>query len=343
MSAPTEGFILTSSPHDSAADTTQRIMFAVVLTLLPAVVMSVFYFGLRVLGLYLLAIVTCLLTESLTRRARGRSPWSIADGSAVVTAVLLVMVLPPRISPIALMVGCVVAVFLGKEVFGGIGCNVFNPALVGRAFLSAAYPVQITTWTVPNRVFGFLPQGIDARTQATPLAAARFEGIYEALPNLVFGQIGGSIGETGSVFIVVGGLAMLALKLIRWEMVVSLLGTVFVLTGVFYLADPINYVSPVFHLFAGGLMLGAFYMATDMVTTPYTRIGNVIFGLGAGILVVVIRLFGGYPEGVMFAILLMNAVTPIINRYSDYRVFGAERAGGRSRSADGATERKGTQ
>ncbi|TVR33406.1 MAG: RnfABCDGE type electron transport complex subunit D [Spirochaetaceae bacterium] len=326
MSARAEGFILTSSPHDSAADTTQRIMFSVVITLLPAMVMSVFYFGLRVLGLYVLAIASCLVTESLTRRARGRSPWSIADGSAVVTAVLLVMVLPPEISPVALVVGCVVAIFLGKEVFGGIGSNVFNPALVGRAFLSAAYPVQITTWTTPNRVFAFLPQGIDAQTQATPLAAARFEGIYEALPNLLFGQIGGSIGETGSIFIVAGGIAMLALRLIRWEMVVSLLGTVFVLTGIPHLVDPGSFADPVFHLFAGGLMLGAVYMATDMVTTPYTRVGNVIFGVGAGTLVVVIRLFGGYPEGVMFAILLMNAVTPIINRYTDNRVFGAQTA-----------------
>ena len=324
MSARAEGFILTSSPHDSAADTTQRIMFAVVITLLPAMVMSVFYFGLRVLGLYVLAIAACLVTESLTRRARGRSPWSIADGSAVVTAVLLVMVLPPEISPVALVVGCAVAIFLGKEVFGGLGSNVFNPALVGRAFLSAAYPVQITSWTTPNRVFAFLPQGIDAQTEATPLAAARFEGIYEALPNLLFGQIGGSIGETGSIFIVAGGIAMLALRLIRWEMVVSLLGTVFVLTGIFHLIDPGSFADPLFHLFAGGLMLGALYMATDMVTTPVTRVGNVIFGVGAGMLVVVIRLFGGYPEGVMFAILLMNAVTPIINRYTDNRVFGAQ-------------------
>lgn len=323
MSAGTDGFVLTSSPHTTATDTVQRIMFAVVITLLPAVVMSVYYFGLRVLALYGIAIVASLLTESLCKLARGRSPWSIADGSAVVTAVLLVMILPPSISPVAVIVGSAVAIFLGKEVFGGVGSNVFNPALVGRAFLSAAYPVQITTWTVPNRVFGFLPQGIDAQTQATPLAAARFEGIREELPNLIFGQIGGSIGETGALFILIGGIALLALKLIRWEMVTSLLGTVIVLTGLFHLVDPAAYASPVFHLFSGGLMLGAFYMATDMVSTPYTRNGNLIFGFGAGVLVVVIRLFGGFPEGVMYAILLMNAVTPIINRYTDNRVFGA--------------------
>ncbi|TVR05326.1 MAG: RnfABCDGE type electron transport complex subunit D [Spirochaetaceae bacterium] len=322
MSTQVEGFVLTSSPHIAAPSSTQRIMFTVVLTLLPAVVMSVFYFGMRVLGLYVLSIAVCLATEVVCKLLRKRSPMSITDGSAFVTAILLVMVLPPAISPIALALGAVISIFLGKEVFGGIGYNIFNPALVGRAFLSAAYPVQITTWTQPNRFFSFLPASVDAQTQATPLAAARFEGVVENIPNLLLGQTGGSIGETGAAFLILGGIALFALKLIRWQNVLAFLGTVFVLTGIFHLIDPETYAGPVFHLFSGGLMLAAFYMITDIVTTPYTPIGNMIFGAGVGLLVVLIRLFGGFSEGVGFAILIMNALTPIINRYTNLKPFG---------------------
>jgi electron transport complex protein RnfD len=233
------------------------------------------------------------------------------------------MIVPPTVSPLLIVIGTAVGILIGKEVFGGLGYNVFNPALVGRAFLSAAYPVQMTTYTAPNTVFSFLPASVDATTGATPLAAAKFEQTTETFSNLFFGQIGGSIGETSSLFIIVGGLVLVAVRIVRWEMVLSYLGSVFVFGGIFYLIDPSTYPDPVFHLFAGGLMLAAFYMATDMVSTPYTRLGTVIFGAGAGLLVIVIRLFGGFPEGVMYSILLMNAITPILNRTINNRVFGA--------------------
>jgi Na+-translocating ferredoxin:NAD+ oxidoreductase subunit D len=330
MSSATEGFVLQAAPHAHAAASVRRIMHAVNFSLIPVIVVSILYFGFRVLGIYLIAVVTCVGTEALVKIVRRQSWKSILDGSAVVTALLLVMVLPPSISPGIVVIGSAVAIFIGKEVFGGIGHNVFNPALVGRAFIAAAYPVQITAWTPAREVFRFLPPAqtlsvTDGVTAATPLAAARFEGVSESLIRLFFGQTGGSIGATSVLFIMIGGLALLALRIIRWRMVVSFLGTIVAGTGIFWLIDPTSYASPLYHLLAGGVVFAAFYMITDMVTTPFTHTGTVIFGVGAGILTVIIRLFGGFPEGVMYAILLMNAVTPIINRRNN-RVFGTEPA-----------------
>ena len=328
MSSPTEGFVLQTAPHAHKAASVRRIMHGVNVSLIPVIVISILYFGIRVLGLYVIAVLSCVGTEALVKVVRRQSWTSILDGSAVVTALLLVMVLPPGISPVIVVIGSAVAIFIGKEVFGGIGQNVFNPALVGRAFIAAAYPVQITEWTPAREVFRFLPPAqtlsvTDGVTTATPLAAARFDGINESLTRLFFGQTGGSIGATSVLFIMIGGLALLWLQIIRWRMVASFLGTIVVGTGIFWLIDPASYASPLYHLLAGGVVFAAFYMITDMVTTPYTHTGTVIFGVGAGILTVIIRLFGGFPEGVMYAILLMNAVTPIINRRNN-RVFGTE-------------------
>ncbi len=320
--APIEGFVLTSSPHTFAPVSTRRIMYLVIVTLLPAVVISVLYFGLSVLLLYAVGVVVSVATEAVTKIARKRSWKSALDGSAMITGLLLVMTLPPSISPIAVAVGALVAIFIGKEVFGGLGANVFNPALVGRAFLAAAYPVAMTSWTGPAAVFRFLPRAVDATTSATPLAASKFDHATTPALSLFFGQTGGSIGETSALFIMVGGLVLLFVGIVRWPVVVSLLGTVFLLGEAFHLGNPAAYPSGLFQLLSGGLALGAFYMATDLVTTPYTDGGGVIFGVGTGILVIIIRLFGGYPEGVMYAILLMNAATPLINRSMNGRVFG---------------------
>jgi len=322
MSSPTEGFVLTSSPHTQSRASIKGIMYVVIVTLLPAVVMSVLYFGARVILLYVVGIAGALVTEAVTRLVRKRSWTTIYDGSAAITGLLLVMTLPPTVSPVLVFLGAAVGIFIGKEVFGGLGQNVFNPALVGRAFLSAAYPVQLTTWAAPNRVFAFLPQSVDASTGATPLASAKFEQTFESLLNLLFGQTGGSIGETTAIFLILGGLFLIAVRIVKWELVLSYLGTVFLLGALFHLINPAAYPSGLFQLFSGGLMLGAFYMASDMVTSPFTGAGSAIFGVGAGVLVVVIRLFGGFPEGVMYSILLMNAVTPIINRSITNRVFG---------------------
>lgn len=319
MNTRTEGFVLTSSPHALSKNTVGKIMYLVVIALVPAIVGSVLFFGVRVILLYLVSVFACLATESLAKLARGRSWKSITDGSALVTAVLLVMTLPPTVSPMIVVIGSVVSILVGKEIFGGLGMNIFNPALVGRAFLAAAYPVAMTTWQEPNTVFGFLP---DATSSATPLAAARFEGVREPLTSAFFGQISGCVGETSALLLLIGGALLLAVGIIPWRQVLSFVGTVFILAGLFWVADPLAYAPPWYHLFAGGLMLGALYMATDMVTSPYTPWGHVIFGCGAGVLVVIIRLFGGVPGGVMYAILLMNAITPIINRYVTVTTFG---------------------
>ena len=322
MTEKREGYIITSSPHLFSSSTTPKIMYTVLPTLLPVALVSILLFGMKVLLLYAVSIVTAVATEAAVKAARRKSIHSIYDGSAVITGLLLVMVVPPDLSPLFVALGAFVAIFIGKEVFGGLGANVFNPALVGRAFLSASYPVQMTSYSQPQALFP-IAGGVDAAGGATPLAAARFEGVVAPLKALLLGQTGGSIGETCALLIVIGGLVLIALKIVDWHLVLAYLGTVFLATGLFYLVDPGTYSPPLFHLLSGGLMLGAFYMATDMATSPYTSWGNVVFGVGAGLIVVVIRLFGGFPEGVMYSILLMNAVTPLINRYTRPKTFGS--------------------
>lgn len=325
---PREGFVLTSSPHILDRWSTRRIMYIVVATLVPAVVFSVLLFGMWVLVLYVAGIVASVATEAVTKLVRKKDWRTSLDGSAIITGLLLVMTLPPAISPVAVIVGAVVAIFIGKEVFGGLGSNAFNPALVGRAFLAAAYPVGMTTWKSPARLFGFLSPPVDAATSATPLASAKFDHVFTSALNLLIGQIGGSIGETCAMLLALGGIVLLILGIARWPVVVSFLGSVYFLGALFHLIRPDTYPTGQFELLAGGMALGAFYMATDMVTTPYTSKGAVIFGAGAGVLVIIIRRFGGFPEGVMYAILLMNAVTPIINRCANNRVFGRRKVTG---------------
>ncbi|MGM0432004.1 MAG: RnfABCDGE type electron transport complex subunit D [Spirochaetota bacterium] len=327
MTEKKEGYIITSSPHLFSSTSTSKIMYIVIATLLPVVVFSVLLFGGKVLVLYGVSVGTAVVTELVVKLVRRKDIRSIRDGSAVITGLLLVMVVPPDLSPVFVALGAFVAIFIGKEVFGGLGANVFNPALVGRAFLSASYPVQMTSYSQPATLFS-LAGGVDAASGATPLAAARFEGITTPFESLLFGQVGGSVGETSALLIIIGGLILIGLKIVDWRLVGAYLGTVFLFSGLFYLIDPAGYSSPVFHLLSGGLMLGAFYMATDMSTSPYTPWGQVVFGVGAGIIVVIIRLFGGFPEGVMYSILLMNAVTPLINRYTLPKTFGSIRGKG---------------
>lgn len=327
MGTSNEGFVLQTAPHAHSPASIPKIMHAVNISLIPIIIFSALLFGADVLLLYVIGVASCVLTEALVKVARKRDWRTVYDGSAILTGLLLVMVLPPDSSIIMVALGGAVSIFIGKEVFGGLGQNVFNPALVGRAFLSAAYPVQLTTWRAPNELFGFLPSpvtmGVDSATSATPIAAARFEGTTESLARLFFGQTAGSIGATSVLLIMIGGLALTFMGLVKWRMLVSYFGTVAAVTGVFWLIDPTQYASPLYHLFAGGVAFAGFYMMSDMVTTPYTNRGLIIFGVGAGILTGIIRLFSGFPEGVMYAILLMNAVTPIINRYNT-TPFGAQ-------------------
>lgn len=296
--------VITSSPHIFDDDSVEKIMYGVIIALLPASIMGVYYFGLHALLLIVTCVITAVLTEALFQKARNY-PVTIKDGSAVITGLLLALNLPPGLPAWMAVVGTVVAIILGKQIFGGLGHNPFNPALVGRAFLVASFPVAMTTWLSP----------VDATTTATPLGLMKLEGIPTDYWSLFIGKIGGTIGETSALAILIGAGYLLYKGYIDWRIPLSYIGTVAVLTTVFGR-------DPIFHIFAGGLMLGAFFMATDMVTTPITKKGRWIFGIGAGILVVVIRLWGGYPEGVSYSILLMNGITPLLNRYTRPRVFG---------------------
>lgn len=310
-------FVLNSSPHDFNEASVPRIMWSVVAALVPATAMAVYYFRLSAVLLILSCVVVCLVTEVVVNWIKGQKP-TINDGSAAITGLLLALTLPPTLSISSAVLGSIFAIAIGKQVFGGLGYNIFNPALIGRAFLQASFPVAMTTWQLPLTPF----DGISA---ATPLGQFKFEGISTPLMPLLTGNIGGCLGETSAIAILIGGTYLLIRKYADWRIPLSYLGSVFILSGVFWLVDSANYPDPVFMVFSGGLMLGAFFMATDMVTSPITPTGSWIFGLGAGVLVVVIRYFGGLPEGVMYSILLMNAVTPLINRYTRPKFLGEVR------------------
>jgi len=310
-------FVLNSSPHDFKSVSVPKIMWSVVAALVPATAMAIYYFRVSAVWLILACILACLATELAVNLIKGQKP-TLKDGSAVITGLLLALTLPPTFSITSAILGSVFAIAIGKQVFGGLGFNIFNPALIGRAFLQASFPVAMTTWQTP-----FVP--FDGISAATPLGLFKFEKVSSPILPLLTGNIGGSLGETCAVAILVGGLFLLLMRYADWRIPLSYIGSVFLLGGVFWLVDPVNYPDPAFLVFSGGLMLGAFFMATDMVTSPITPLGAWIFGLGAGVLVIVIRFFSGLPEGVMYSILLMNAVTPLINRYTRPKFLGEVR------------------
>lgn len=310
--------IVSSSPHLHTQDSVPKIMWTVAAALVPTSVMGVVYFGLPALRMVLVCVGASLATEAVINRMKGES-LTLTDGSAVITGLLLALTLPPSFSLFGGILGAIFAIAIGKQVFGGLGYNIFNPALLGRAFLQASFPVSMTTWTYPQTA---RYAGIDAISAATPLGQFKFERITTDTWLLITGNIGGCIGETCSIAIIIGGVFLLAKKYVDWRIIVSYLGSVFVVAGIFWLVDASRFPSPVFHLFSGGLMLGAFFMATDPITCPITPKGSWIFGIGAGLFLVLIRLYGGLPEGVMYSILLMNGVTPLINRYTRPKFFG---------------------
>jgi electron transport complex protein RnfD len=299
-------------------------MYAVVISLLPAVAASFYFFRLRALALYLVCLVGCLATEALFLRVRKKPVHSIWDGSAVITALLLAMTLPPALSLELALIGAVMAIALGKQVFGGLGHNIFNPALVGRAFLQVAFPVAMTTWAAPaTRV-------VDAVTYATPLGNLKFQdaiaqGTLTPLKDLFLGNTGGCLGETSVAALLLGAAFLFFRRIIDWRIPLGIILALGSFTGIFWLVDPRTYASPLFHFLAGGFMIGAFYMATDMVSSPITPKGAWIYALGIGIMIGIIRLFGGFPEGVMFSILFMNTFVPLINRFTRPRILGEGR------------------
>ena len=318
--------LVTASPHIRQADSTPRIMWNVVASLVPVMLSAAWFFGISALLQIFVATAVCVLTE----RATGKGG-AIADGSATITGILLGLSLPAGFPLWMTALGAAFAIVFGKQIWGGLGQNVFNPALVGRAFLQAAFPVAITTWpsagggffTLRGDLFAipFTRATTSAITSATPLGLHKFEGKGTPLADLILGTTGGSLGETAALVIIAGGLYLAWRGYLNWRIPVSIILTVTVLSATLHTIDPTK-PSAFFMLFSGGLMLGAVYMATDMVTSPITNRGKWVFGIGIGALVVVIRIWGGLPEGVMYAILFMNALTPFINRASQPRVFG---------------------
>lgn len=324
---------ISSSPHLTKGVSTEVIMRNVVYALLPVTLFAVYSFGINALLVIMAAVSSCVVTEHVLCKLSGKES-TINDWSAVITGMLLGLTLPPAFPLWMAFFGGIIAVALGKFIFGGLGYNVFNPALVGRAVLQAAFPVAITTWfpafagqrfsQVSSSVLAppFLTPKVDVLSGATPLSAFKFEGVVPDSADLAMGLVSGSIGETSAIVILLGGLYLIARNMMNWRIPVAILTTVFVFSGVLYLIDSQVYPSPVFMLFSGGLMLGAIFMATDMVASPVTPLGVVVYGALIGMLVVIIRVWGGLPEGVMYAILLANALSPHIDSFTQNRVYG---------------------
>lgn len=324
---------ISASPHLQAKDSTARIMWSVVGSLVPIIAAATYYFGPSAL----LVIGAATLGALAIERTFGPGG-TLRDGSAAITGLLLGLTLPPGMPLWMAFLGGAFAIGFGKLIFGGLGQNVFNPALLGRAFLQAAFPAAITTWPAPggpwwalrgdNFALPFMtPAAPDIVTSATPLNLQKFEQQATALRDLALGSTAGSLGETAGILILLCG-GYLALKqYLNWRIPLAIFVTVASFSAVLHAIDPIRFAGSLFMLFSGGLMLGAVYMATDMVTSPITRAGAWIFGVGIGVLVVLIRVWGGLPEGVMYAILLMNALVPFINRATQPRVFGTTRRG----------------
>ncbi len=309
-------FDLTTSPHLHSKWTTQKVMWFVVAALVPSIAGALVFFGWQQIFIMITAVVFAVGTESAIQSIRKKQiTWF--DGSAALTGLLLSLTLPPNFSISATAIGSVVAIGLGKQIFGGLGYNIFNPALVGRAFLQAAFPVQITTWTKPNFA-------VDGITSATPLAALKFDKVFTETVPMAIGNIGGSLGETSAIAVLIGGIFLIAVGIVNWRIPVSMIIGMFIFGGIFWMLDPHN-PSPVFHIFAGSFLFGAMFMATDWVTSPITGKGMWIFGLGISLVLVVIRIYGGLPEGVMYSILFMNGFVPLINRYTKPRIFGVEK------------------
>ena len=322
--------IVTASPHIHAADDTPTIMWNVVGSLLPLVAVATWFFGPSAL----LVIGAAAAGAVLAERALGKRG-ALGDGSATITGVLLGLTLPAGMPMWMAFAGGAFGIVFGKLLFGGLGFNIFNPALVGRAFLQAAFPVAITTWPAlggswwklrgDNLALPFLTPHVDAVTAATPLGLMKFEAKGTALFDLLIGNTGGSLGETSALLILLCGGYLALRRYLNWRIPASIFATVAAFAAILHAANP-TYPGPLFMLLSGGLMLGAVFMATDMVTAPVTNGGKWLFGLGIGVLVVVIRVWGGLPEGVMYAILLMNALVPFINRATQPRVFGTRLA-----------------
>jgi Na+-translocating ferredoxin:NAD+ oxidoreductase subunit D len=316
------------SPHIHSELTVPQIMRGVIIAMIPALAFSIYNFGLGALYVTGLAVIFCVGIEYAIVKYLMKKPASIQDGSAIITGLLLAFNVPSNLPWYFILMGSAVAIGIGKMSFGGLGNNPFNPALVGRVFLLLSFPVPMTSWPQAGATWS-----LDAVTSATPLgilkdgmrAGESMQNLMSQMPSYLdffFGFQGGSLGEMSAFALLLGLIYMLYRKIITWHIPVSMLLTVVIITGTFWLIDPVRYANPLFHVLTGGIMLGAVFMATDYVTSPFTHRGMLIFGVGIGALTVLIRLFGNYPEGVSFAILIMNAFVPMINRYAKEPRYG---------------------
>lgn len=327
---------MSPSPHVHGKDSTKNLMYGVVIALIPAFITSVIYFGTGALIVTATAVASCILFEYLIQKYVLQKPLSVTDGSALVTGMLLAFNLPSNIPVFMVVLGSLVAIGIAKMTFGGLGNNPFNPALVGRVFMLISFPVQMTTWPLPK---GFATGYADAVTGATPLAVIK-EGLKngESLSDLMskipdsvsmlLGKMGGSMGEVSAIALLLGFAYLLYKKIITWHIPVSIIATVAAFAAIHQAVNPQAGAGPVFHILSGGLLLGAIFMATDYVTSPMSKKAMVIYGCLIGLLTMLIRLFGAYPEGVSFAILIMNAFVPLLNAYVKPQRFGKEAVNG---------------
>lgn len=316
---------VSSSPHIKSPMTTQKLMLSVIIALVPAFLCSLYFFGIGAIIVTSTAIISCVVFEYVINRYFLKKDITITDCSAIVTGLLLAFNVPSNLPIFIIVVGSFVAIVISKMSFGGLGNNIFNPALVGRVFMLISFPAQMTTWPQPN---GFATSYTDAVTGATPLAVLQAEGTAGisriSFNDMFLGNIGGSMGEVAAIALLLGGLYLIVRKVITWHIPVAVLGSTALFTAILWRIDPTLYANPIFHLLSGGIILGAFFMATDYVTSPMNHKAQIIYGIGIGVLTVVIRVWGAYPEGVSFAILLMNAIVPLLNKYVKNKPFGEE-------------------
>ena len=333
---------MSGSPHIHANESVKKIMYSVIYAMIPAMLVSFYFFGLDAVRVIAVSVVACVVVEYLIQKYLIKGELTINDGSAIVTGVLLAFNVPGNLPTWILIVGAIIAIGVAKMAFGGLGKNPFNPALVGRVFLLISFPVQMTSWPVAKPIFG--TSTLDAVTGATFLGnlkeqannleagkvtvgqlmekgLAQYDEFGEIVgyqvtnyQDLLIGQMGGSLGEISAIALILGAVFMFLRKTITWEIPVSYLGSALVFALIFWWVNPDVYINPLYHLIAGGLLLGVFFMATDMVSSPMSSKGMIVYGIGCGVITMVIRFWGGYPEGVSFAILIMNAFAPVINK-----------------------------
>lgn len=323
--------VVSGSSHEHAYLNVNRIMWYVVVALMPAFLISIYFFGLSALIVTAVSVAACMFFEWSIQKYLLKGPATVHNGSAVITGILLAFNLPSNIPLWIVLIGAFVAIGIAKMAFGGLGKNIFNPALVGRAFLLISFPGAMGTWPTPHPIFG--AKTIDALTGPTILDTIK-TGLKQGIPmdelmtkvgnytDMLIGNMGGSFGEVSALALIVGAIFLIERRIITWHIPVAFLGSAFAFSGILWLVNPALYINPLIHLLTGGMMLGALFMATDMTTSPMSKTGMLIFGCGCGLLTILIRVFGAYPEGVSFAILIMNALTPLINMGFKQRKFG---------------------